>query len=84
MNEIRDFESNLTVTIFSEEYRDLIKAKCNFDILVGLLLNNTELGYNDRLWVKGGSAGDILQQFAPMAYELRMKELFEEKKNEEE
>lgn len=83
MSEIRDFESNLTVTIFSEEYRDLIKTKCNFDILVGLLLSNTELGYNDRLWVKGGSAGDFIEQFAPMAYELRLKELLE-KKNEKE
>ena len=81
MNEIRDFESNLTVTIFSEEYRDLVRSKCNLELLVGLLLNSSELGYNDRLWVKSGFAGDLLEQIVPMAYEMKLKELLE-KKNE--
>ena len=70
-------ESNMTVTIFSEEYRDLIKTKCNYDILVGLLLAKTELGYDGRIWAKGGFAGDVLEQFAPRSYNLRLKELQE-------
>lgn len=71
-------ESNLTVTIFSEEYRDLIKSKCNLDILLGLLIEDMELSYNgSELRLSGTNAAKIIEQFAPMAVKLRFDELSE-------
>ena len=74
-------ESNLTVTIFSEEYRDLVKAKCELDLLLGLLIEETELNYKNELYLRG-TASKYLEQFAPMACKLRLDELM--KKNDEE
>lgn len=72
-------ESNLTVTIFSEEYRDLVKTKCDFEILVGLLVEEMELSYTgDELRLSGINATKILSQFAPMDMELKRKELLAE------
>ena len=71
-------ESNLTVTIFSDEYRDLIKSKCNLDILLGLLIDDMELNYSgSELRLSGTHAVDIVEQFAPMAVKLRFEELKE-------
>ena len=72
-------ESNLTITIFSEEYRDLIKSKCNYEILLGLLIDCAELDYRDKLRLNGSQAADYIEQFAPMAYELKLKELLSKK-----
>lgn len=68
-------ESNMTVTIFSEEYRDLIKTNAKYDLLMGLLMESTELDYRDELRVYGGMAGEYLKQLEPMAYSLRLDEL---------
>lgn len=69
-------ESNLTVTIFSDEYRDLIKTKCNYDILLGLLIDDMELNYSgSELRLSGTNAAKIIEQFAPMAVKLRFDEL---------
>ena len=71
-------ESNLTVTIFSDEYRDLIKTKCNYDILLGLLIEDMELNYSgSELRLSGTYAVKIVEQFAPMAVKLRFDELKE-------
>ena len=71
-------ESNLTVTIFSEEYRDLVKSKCNLDILLGLLIDDMELNYSgSELRLSGTYAVKIIEQFAPMAVKLRFEELKE-------
>lgn len=71
-------ESNLTVTIFSDEYRDLIKSKCNYDILLGLLIEDMELNYSgSELRLSGTNAAKIIEQFAPMAVKLRFEELKE-------
>ena len=71
-------ESNLTVTIFSDEYRDLVKSKCNLDILLGLLIDDMELNYSgSELRLSGTYAVKIIEQFAPMAVKLRFEELKE-------
>lgn len=71
-------ESNLTITIFAEEYRDLVKTKCNYDLLVSLLLSESELDYKDDLRVRGSSAA-FIEQLEPMVYGLRKKELLDER-----
>ena len=73
--------SNMTVTIFSEEYRDLVKARCQLDMLVGLLIESSDLDYAGRLHVNGMKAAEFIQQIAPMAYEMKQKELKDEKAN---
>lgn len=71
-------ESNLTVTIFSDEYRDLVKSKCNLDILLGLLIEDMELDYSGNgLRFSGSHATKIVEQFSPMAVKLRFEELKE-------
>lgn len=71
-------ESNMTVTIFNDEYRDLVKTKCNYDLLVGLLLSETDLNWDQELRLRGSSA-KYIEQFEPMAYKFRLKELLDDK-----
>lgn len=71
-------ESNMTVTIFSDEYRDLIKAKCSLELLIALLIDETDLDYKYDLRING-SAAKYLRLFAPMAYNTRRDYLLAEK-----
>lgn len=72
-------ESNMTVTIFSEEYRDLIKAKCSLDLLIELLIESTDLDYKEEDLRITGSAAKYLEHFAPMAYKMRLDYLLAQK-----
>ena len=72
-------ESNLTVTIFSEEYRDLIRAKCNHEIMLGLLIECMEQDWRPGdVRLDGRLAAKVLEQFAPMAYKIKCDEITKE------
>ena len=68
-----------TITINIDEYRDLVKTHCEHEILLGLLLENTELDYRGNLAIRNGThAMQIIEQFAPMACKVRFNDLKKE------
>lgn len=77
-------ESNLTVTIFSEEYRALLADQVKFDLMLDLLIDEMYIsGYDNSLSLSGGSALKIIKQFAPIATKLKYEELKKEKEEKD-
>lgn len=68
--------SNLTVTIFSEEYRDLLKTQCKYEMLLNMILGSSYLSsYDNDLSVSSSDVLKIVKEFAPMESKLRLEEL---------
>lgn len=76
-------EANLTVTVFSDEYRDLVATKCSNELLIGLLIEAMELDFQDKPFISSRKVVEYLQQFAPMAFKIKEDELRKEKYWEE-
>lgn len=74
-------ESKLTVTIFSDEYRELIKAKCEYDLLIHLLISQMELDYDGEhmRFMSGRDAVNIIGQFSPVWFNERHQALLSKK-----
>ena len=71
-------ESNLTVTIFSDEYRALLRDQIRFDVMLDMLIDEMYLSsYDGSLSLSGSDALKIIKEFAPLETKMRFEELKE-------